>query len=170
MAPTVDAIPPLRNGRRGRPRQRPDKLHADKAYDAKRGVGSAGHAGSDRGLPGAVSRGVTGSGGIAGWSSAAMPSSTVPAAFPSAMSGAPTSTRPSPSCRPASSPSARSGGSVRRSKSPHSSRPPLGGDCVAGREVHPETSRLFLPQTTGPPRRAASLEPTGRTPTTCGRS
>ncbi|MGH1569446.1 IS5 family transposase [Methylobacterium sp. P31] len=35
MAPTLDAIPPLRNGRRGRPRRRPDKLHADKAYDAR---------------------------------------------------------------------------------------------------------------------------------------
>ncbi|WP_409566547.1 transposase [Methylobacterium sp. E-065] len=45
MAPTLDAIPALRNGRRGRPRHRPDKLHADKAYDAKprrRGVPSAG--------------------------------------------------------------------------------------------------------------------------------
>ncbi len=42
------------------------------------GVGSAGHVGSHRGLPGAVSREVTGSGGIAGWSSAATPSSTVP--------------------------------------------------------------------------------------------
>ena len=29
---TVDAIPPVR-GKRGRPRRRPDKLHADKAYD-----------------------------------------------------------------------------------------------------------------------------------------
>lgn len=54
---TVDAIPPVR-GKRGRPRRRPDKLHADKAYDdkklrqglrergivprlARRGVGSA---------------------------------------------------------------------------------------------------------------------------------
>ena len=34
MAPTLDAIPPVRNGRRGRPRRRPHKLHADKAYDA----------------------------------------------------------------------------------------------------------------------------------------
>jgi transposase len=34
LAPTLDAIPPLRSGRRGRPRHRPDKLHADKAYDA----------------------------------------------------------------------------------------------------------------------------------------
>ena len=35
MAPTLDAIPPLSTGRRGRPRHRPDKLHADKAYDAR---------------------------------------------------------------------------------------------------------------------------------------
>ena len=35
MAPTLDAIPPVRNARRGRPRRRPDKLHANKAYDAK---------------------------------------------------------------------------------------------------------------------------------------
>lgn len=35
MAPTLDAIPPVRNGRRPRPRHRPDKLHADKTYDAE---------------------------------------------------------------------------------------------------------------------------------------
>ena len=35
LAPTLDAIPPLRSGRRGRPRRRPSKLHADKAYNAK---------------------------------------------------------------------------------------------------------------------------------------
>ena len=35
MAKALDAIPSLRNGRRGRPRRRPDTLHADKAYDAK---------------------------------------------------------------------------------------------------------------------------------------
>lgn len=35
MASTLDAIPPLGNGRRGRLRLRRDKLHADKAYDAK---------------------------------------------------------------------------------------------------------------------------------------
>ena len=34
MAPTLDAIPPIR-GKRGRPRRRPGKLHADKAYDAR---------------------------------------------------------------------------------------------------------------------------------------
>ena len=35
---TVDAIPPLRlpHRRRGRPRKRPVKLHADKAYDYPR--------------------------------------------------------------------------------------------------------------------------------------
>ncbi|MBI0539783.1 IS5 family transposase, partial [Roseomonas sp. KE2513] len=33
LAPTLDAVPPLRTGRRGRPRCRPGKLHADKAYD-----------------------------------------------------------------------------------------------------------------------------------------
>lgn len=33
MLPTIDAIEPIRTGRPGRPRQRPDKLHADKGYD-----------------------------------------------------------------------------------------------------------------------------------------
>ena len=33
---TLDAIPPIRNGKRGRPRFRPKKLHADKGYDYKR--------------------------------------------------------------------------------------------------------------------------------------
>ena len=36
LAATLDAIPPVRLGRRGRPRRRPDKLHADKAYDQRR--------------------------------------------------------------------------------------------------------------------------------------
>ncbi|MCJ2109634.1 IS5 family transposase [Methylobacterium sp. E-025] len=35
MAPTLDAIPPVRNARRGRSRRRPHKLNADKAYDAR---------------------------------------------------------------------------------------------------------------------------------------
>jgi transposase len=35
MAATLDAIPTLRSGRRGRPRRRADNLHADKAYDAR---------------------------------------------------------------------------------------------------------------------------------------
>lgn len=33
--PLLDAIPPIRTGRRGRPRRRPGKLHADKGYDFK---------------------------------------------------------------------------------------------------------------------------------------
>lgn len=35
LAPTLDAVPPVRHGP-GRPRCRPDKLHADKAYDHRR--------------------------------------------------------------------------------------------------------------------------------------
>lgn len=33
LAPALDAVPPIRSGRRGRPRRRPGKLHADKGYD-----------------------------------------------------------------------------------------------------------------------------------------
>ena len=33
LAFTLDAVPPVRSGRRGRPRRRPRKLHADKGYD-----------------------------------------------------------------------------------------------------------------------------------------
>ena len=36
LEPMLDAIPPLRTGRRGRPRRRPDKLHGDKGYDYRR--------------------------------------------------------------------------------------------------------------------------------------
>lgn len=34
LMPLLDSIAPIRS-RRGRPRQRPDKLHADKAYDQR---------------------------------------------------------------------------------------------------------------------------------------
>ena len=36
LADTLDAVPGVRTGRQGRPRRRPDKLHADKAYDHRR--------------------------------------------------------------------------------------------------------------------------------------
>ena len=36
LAATLDAIPPVRSGKCGRPRRRPDKLHADKGYDFRR--------------------------------------------------------------------------------------------------------------------------------------
>jgi transposase len=36
LAPTLDAVPGVRSGGRGRPRKRPAKLHADKAYDSRR--------------------------------------------------------------------------------------------------------------------------------------
>ena len=35
LAPTLDAVPGVRHGR-GRPKRRPTKLHADKAYDHRR--------------------------------------------------------------------------------------------------------------------------------------
>ena len=35
LATTLDAVPPVR-GKPGRPRRRPDKLHADKGYDHRR--------------------------------------------------------------------------------------------------------------------------------------
>jgi IS5 family transposase len=36
LTATLDAVPPVRSGRRGRPRRRPSKLHADKGYDHRR--------------------------------------------------------------------------------------------------------------------------------------
>lgn len=36
LAPTLDAVPHVRIGGPGRPRRRPRKLHADKAYDHRR--------------------------------------------------------------------------------------------------------------------------------------
>lgn len=39
---SMNAVPPVHNGRRGRPRQRPDHLHADRADDMPRGR-RAGH-------------------------------------------------------------------------------------------------------------------------------
>ncbi len=36
LAATLDAVPGVRTGRRGRPRREPDKLHADKGYDHRR--------------------------------------------------------------------------------------------------------------------------------------
>lgn len=36
LEPMLDAVPPLKTGRRGRPRRRPDKLHADKGFDYRR--------------------------------------------------------------------------------------------------------------------------------------
>ncbi len=36
MEEVVDAIEPIRKPRRGRPRKRPKKLHADKGYDFPR--------------------------------------------------------------------------------------------------------------------------------------
>jgi len=35
LLPRLDAIPPVHDGRRGRPRKRPKKAHGDKGYDFK---------------------------------------------------------------------------------------------------------------------------------------
>ncbi len=84
MAPTLDAIPPLRSGRGNAAPRRPDQTaRADKAYDARvrrqecRALGirsriaRGGIEQSDR------------LGGIAGWSNEAIPGSTEPAALTS---------------------------------------------------------------------------------------
>ncbi len=134
MAPTLDGIPPLRIGRRGlRADDAPTSCTLTRPTMRERDAESAGRAGSRRGLHDAASREMTGLDGIAGWSSAATPGSTVPAACPSATSAAPTSTNPSRSSKPASSPSIRSIGSVRCSKSatdtdarPHDTVPVVG--------------------------------------------
>ena len=36
LEPLLDAVVPVRTGRRGRPRRRPERLHADKGYDYRR--------------------------------------------------------------------------------------------------------------------------------------
>ena len=36
LAPLLDSVAPVHTGRRGRPRRRPAKLHADKGYDYRR--------------------------------------------------------------------------------------------------------------------------------------
>ena len=36
LAAALDVVPGVRSGKRGRPRRRPAKLHADKAYDHRR--------------------------------------------------------------------------------------------------------------------------------------
>jgi transposase len=41
----VDAVKPIKGAGRGRPRKRPEKLHADKAYDSKRCRGALGKRG-----------------------------------------------------------------------------------------------------------------------------
>lgn len=63
---TLDAIPPIRTGHRRRPRRRPDKLHADKAYDRRRCRRECRARGVTRASPAAGSRAKPASGGTAG--------------------------------------------------------------------------------------------------------
>ena len=111
MAPTLDAIPPVRNGRRGRPRHRPDKLHADKAYDAE----PRRHECRARGIvPRIAGRGIDSSErlGRHRWLVERTLGSTASVGCRCATSDVQTSTKPSPASLPASSHSTRSGGSV----------------------------------------------------------
>ena len=95
-ASTLDAVPGVRHGR-GRPRRRPHKLHADKAYDHRRCRAEC-RARSVRPRiarprsvrPRIARRGVDSSERRAHW-----PGSTASVAPPSATSGVPTSTKPS---------------------------------------------------------------------------
>lgn len=41
-APTLNAVPPLRNAQRGRPRRRPDKLRGGNSYDEGAALGVRG--------------------------------------------------------------------------------------------------------------------------------
>lgn len=79
MAQNFDAIPPVRSGRRGRPRGRPHKLHADKAYDARARRQECRARGSYPATLGAASTAARRSGVTAGSSSAPPPGSTDPA-------------------------------------------------------------------------------------------
>ena len=123
LAPTLDAIPPVRSGRRGRPRRRPNKLHADKGYDdprcrrecrargitpriARRGIDSRERLGRHRWV---VERTLA-------WL-ARFRRLTVRYGPRHRLGPAPTSTSRSPHSPAPSSASTRSGGSVRRSKS-----------------------------------------------------
>src|SRR5215208_4143111 len=112
----LDAVPPIRQPR-GRPRRRPTRPHADKAYDyprcrracRKRGV-----------VPRIARRGIESSerlasAGIAGWWSVPCPGSPAAAGWWSATSAEMTSTSPSSSSPAPRSASASSSGSVRPS-------------------------------------------------------
>lgn len=112
MTPTLDAVPRLR-GRPGRLRRRPDKRHAEKAYDATVRRRQCRARGIVRRIPGKASGAARSLADIDGWSSGSMPGSTASAACPSDRSDAPAFPTPSHASPPASSHSTRSGGSGR---------------------------------------------------------
>lgn len=141
MVATLDAVPPLRSGRRGRPRRRPDKLHADKAYDAR----PRRHECRARGIvPRIARKGIESSEKLGrhrwvverthAWFNRfrRLPIRYERRAEPKDREA--TSTRPSQASRPASSPSTSTDGSVRRSKGPGFS------GCRMGR---PESRGLY---------------------------
>jgi hypothetical protein len=89
----VDAIPAVNGprGRPGRPRQRPAKLHLDKAYDYPAAGGRCAAAASPRGSPGVASSPASGWAGIGGWWSGRWRGWWATGGCRSATSGAPTS-------------------------------------------------------------------------------
>jgi hypothetical protein len=114
LAPTLDAVPPVRHGR-GRPRCRPHKLHADKAYDHQRCCAECWRRSI---APRIARRGVDDSErlGRHRWvSSAPWHGSTASAVSPFAMSAARTSIWHSPRSDVLSSASTNANGFVRRS-------------------------------------------------------
>lgn len=112
LAATLDAVPGVRTGRRGRPRRRPDKLHADKGYDHRRCRRECLPAASRPGSLGAASRAVSGSAATAGSSSERWRGWPASAVSPSDMSVAPTSISPSPRSPALSSAKLRQNGFV----------------------------------------------------------
>ncbi|EHM01653.1 hypothetical protein HMPREF9946_01914 [Acetobacteraceae bacterium AT-5844] len=71
LLPTLDVVPNVLARHRGRPRRRPGKLHADKAYDHRRYRSECRARGIIRALPGVASRAAPALATIAGSSSAA---------------------------------------------------------------------------------------------------
>ena len=93
----VDAVEPIYRprGQAGRPRKRPNMLHAGKAYSSRANRGGCASAASRHGSPDWASSRVSGWGATAGWSNGRWPGWAASADWPSATSGGPTSTWPS---------------------------------------------------------------------------
>ncbi len=64
LGPTLDAVPPVKNGLVGRPRRRPDRVHADKGYDYRECREAVRRRG---GAARIARRGVESSGGLGRW-------------------------------------------------------------------------------------------------------
>ena len=99
LIPAVDALAPVRP-RRGRPRKRPDKLHADKASDFNRRRQDLRRRSITPASPGAAWTAPRPWAATSGWWNAPSPGSTSSAACASATSATPAYTKPSWSSPP----------------------------------------------------------------------